>query len=263
MLLKDKVLIISGIGPGLGVKLAVEAAREGAKGLVIAARGTDKLDDAEKRVRELGVTCKIVKVPTDISVPAQCKNLVEVAMKEFGRIDALINSAYFHGNSEPIMGGDLELWKTAFNTNVIGSVELSRAVAPHMAAQGGGAIVIVNTMATMKPLGGEAGYAISKGALTTATKYLAAELGPQNIRVNATRMGWMWGVPVQTGLQMMADAQGLKLEDVAAGIAQNIALRRIVTDDECSRSVLFLASDYASAVSGAILDVNGGEYIPS
>lgn len=263
MLLKDKVLIISGIGPGLGIKLAVEAAKEGAKGLAIAARSQDKLDETEQRVRELGLNCKVLKVRTDISDPAQCKNLADAAVKEFGRVDALINSAYFHGNSEPIMGGDLELWKTAFATNVIGTMELSRAIAPHMAANGGGAIVIINTMATMKPLAGEAGYAVSKGSLTTATKSLAAELGPQNIRVNATRMGWMWGVPVQTGLQMAADAQGLTLDQVVAGVAQNIALRRIVTDDECARSALFLVSDYASAVSGAILDVNGGEYIPS
>jgi NAD(P)-dependent dehydrogenase (short-subunit alcohol dehydrogenase family) len=94
-------------------------------------------------------------------------------------------------------------------------------------------------------------------------KYLALELGPQNIRVNATRMGWMWGVPVQGALEGMAKAQGITLDQAVAGVAQNIALRRIVTDDECARAALFLVSDYASAVTGAILDANGGEYIPA
>lgn len=262
MLLKDKVLIISGIGPGLGIKLAVEAAKEGAKAIAVAARTVSKLDEAEQKVREINPDCKIIKVQTDIADAAQCRNLVDKTVAAFGRIDGLVNSAFMHGGSGPIEGGDLEVWKATFATNVVGSIELSRCAAAQMKKQGGGAIVIINTMATMKPLAGEAGYATSKGALTVATKYLAQELGPHNIRVNSTRMGWMWGVPVQTGLQMAADAQGLTLDQVKAGVEQGIALRRIVTDDECARAALFLLSDYASAVCGAILDVNGGEYVP-
>jgi len=261
MLLKDKIVVVSGIGPGLGVKLAVEAAREGAKGIAIAARTIAKLDDAEQRIRELGLNTKILKVPTDISDAVQCKNLADKAAKEFGRIDCLINSAFMHGNFEPIESGDLSVWKDVFNTNVVGSIELSRSCAQHM--KNGGAIVMIGTMAIMKPFPGEAGYAASKSALLSAMKYLALELGPKNIRVNATRMGWMWGVPVQTALEGMAKAQGITLDQAVAGVAQNIALRRIVTDDECARAALFLVSDYASAVTGAILDANGGEYIPA
>src|SRR5438876_486151 len=146
MLLNDKVVIVSGIGPGLGVKLAVEAAREGAKAIVIAARTAAKLNDAEARIRELGATCEILKVPTDISVSAQCKNLADSTFKKFGRIDAVINSAFMHGNFEPILGGDLDIWKDVFNTNVIGSVELSRCCAHYMQQHGGGSIVMINTM---------------------------------------------------------------------------------------------------------------------
>jgi len=262
MLLKDKIVVVSGIGPGLGVKLAIEAAREGAKGIAIAARTIAKLDDAEQRIRELGLNTKILKVPTDISDAAQCKHLADITAKEFGRIDCLVNSAFMHGNFEPIEGGDLNVWKDVFGTNVVGSVELSRSCAQYMKSQGG-AIVMISTMATMKPFPGEAGYAASKSALISAMKYLALELGPQNIRVNATRMGWMWGVPVQGALEGMAKAQGITLDQAVAGVAQNIALRRIVTDDECARAALFLVSDYASAVTGAILDANGGEYIPA
>jgi NAD(P)-dependent dehydrogenase (short-subunit alcohol dehydrogenase family) len=70
----------------------------------------------------------------------------------------------------------------------------------------------------------------------------------------------MWGAPVEQGLKMMADAQGLKVEDVKAGVEAGIALRRIPTADlECARAALFLVSDMASAVTGATLDVNGGE----
>jgi NAD(P)-dependent dehydrogenase (short-subunit alcohol dehydrogenase family) len=77
MLLKDKVVIVSGIGPGLGVKLAVEAAREGARAVVASARTTEKLDDAESRIRALGTACRVLKVPCDITDAAQCHQVAE------------------------------------------------------------------------------------------------------------------------------------------------------------------------------------------
>lgn len=262
MLLKDKVVIISGIGPGLGVKLAVEAAREGARAVAALARTADKLEDAERRIRELGVNCKVLKIPTDITDAAQCKRAAEQTVEAFGRIDALVNSAFFHGNFEPVEQSDLEVWKQVYETNVIGSMQMTLAVVPQMKAQGGGAVVMINTMATMKPYPGEPGYAVSKGGLLVAAKYLATELGPFNIRVNSARMGWMWGVPVQGAIAMMAQAQGKTEQEVRDEVASTKALRRIVTDDECARAALFLASDYASAITGAVLDANGGEAMP-
>lgn len=263
MLLKDKIVVVSGIGPGLGVKLAIEAAREGARGVVALARTADKLDDAEQRIRELGTACKVVKVPTDITDAAQCRRAAERAVSEFGRIDGLVNSAYFHGNFESVAEPDLATWQQVYQTNVIGSMQMTLACVPQMKRQGGGAVVMVNTQATLKPYPGEAGYAVSKGGLLVAAKYLAIELGPHNIRINSTRMGWMWGVPVQGAIKMMAQAQGATEEQVHSGVAANIPLKRIVTDDECARAALFLVSDYAAAVTGAILDVNGGEALPS
>ena len=79
MLLKDKVIVISGIGPGLGVKLAIEAAREGARGIVLGARSAAKLDDAQERIRAVSPTCKSLKVVTDIRDAAQCALLAEIA----------------------------------------------------------------------------------------------------------------------------------------------------------------------------------------
>ena len=136
---------------------------------------------------------------------------------------------------------------------------MTRAVVPAMKAQGGGAVVMINTMATIKPFVGEAGYAASKGALLVAAKYLAIELGPNNIRVNTARMGWMWGAPVEGYVGLMAQAQGVSQKQIVDEIAANIPLRRLVLDDECARAALFLVSDYASAITGAIIDVNGGE----
>jgi len=261
MLLKDKSLIISGIGPGLGIKLAVEAAREGARGIVIGARTAAKLDEAEELARKANPACRVVKVVTDIRESSQCQRIAQTASKELGRIDGLVNSAFFWGTPGEVLDANLDGWKDVYQTNLVGTVQMIQAVAPIMKAQGGGAIVNVSTMASVKPHTGEAGYAASKGALNTTTKYLATELGPSNIRVNLIRMGWMLGAPVKAYLSFAAKEQGVPEKQIYDAVAANISLRRIVTDDECARAALFLVSDYASAVTGAALDANGGEYL--
>jgi NAD(P)-dependent dehydrogenase (short-subunit alcohol dehydrogenase family) len=263
MLLKDKVVIVSGIGPGLGVKLAIEAAREGARGIAIGARTAEKLDDAERRAREVNPQCKVLKVVTDIRDAAQCKRLVQSTQQQFGRIDGLANSAFFWGAPGTADSADLNVWKEVLETNVLGTMHMTQAVVPIMKAQGGGAIVNITSMATVKPHTGEAGYAASKGAINVVTKYLAAELGSSNIRVNLARMGWMLGIPVQNYVTYAAREQGVPEKQLYDAIAANIALRRLVTDTECARVALFLISDYASGVTGAVIDANGGETFPS
>ena len=263
MLLKDKVVIVSGIGPGLGVKLAVEAAREGARAVAIGARTAEKLDDAEKRMREANGACKVLKMVTDIREAAQCQRLAQATQQQFGRIDGLANSAYFWGSPSTAEAADLNSWKEVLATNVLGTMHMTQAVVPMMKAQGGGAIVNISSMATVKPHTGEVGYAASKGAMNVASKYLAAELGEHNIRVNVARMGWMLGVPVQGYISHAAKAQGVPEKQLYDAVAANIALRRLVSDTECARAALFLISDYASGVTGAVLDANGGETFPA
>jgi NAD(P)-dependent dehydrogenase (short-subunit alcohol dehydrogenase family) len=263
MLLSQKIIIISGIGPGLGVKLAVEAAREGAKGVIVAARSQDKLDDAERRIAAVNSDCKVLKCATDISDREQCARLAAAALETFGRIDALVNSAYFHGDMDYPGTANLESWTAVMNTNLIGTLKLTQAVLPAMKQQRSGSIVNINTMAArvVPPLG-EAGYAASKAALAVASKFLAKEVGPDGIRVNNVHMGWMWGAPVEGYLQWQAKENGVPVETLIEQIASQIPLRRIPPDEECARAALFLASDYASVITGATLDVNGGHYMP-
>ncbi len=268
MLLKDKVVIISGIGPGLGVKLAVEAAREGAAGVVCAARSADRLEDAEKRIRDISGTgggkCAVLKQVTDITDRRQCEALVAAAVKKFGRVDALVNSAFLHGAMDYVSNADLDTWMAGpIATNLIGTLKLTQAVIPQMKSQQYGAIVMINTMAVRQvPPLGEAGYAASKAALANAAKYLAKELGPDNIRVNTVHMGWMWGAPVQGYMKWQAQQLKVPEEQLVAQVAANIPLGRIPPDEECARAALFMVSDYASVVTGASLDVNGGHYMP-
>jgi len=263
MLLKDKVVIISGIGPGLGVKLAIEAAREGAAAVAIGARSADKLDDAEQRIAGVNKSCKVLKQVTDITDRAQCDALVAATIKAFGRVDALVNSAFFHGDMDYVATANLDDWNAVLGTNLLGTLKLTQAVLPQMQSQGGGAIVMINTMAARQvPPLGEAGYAASKAALANSAKYLAKEVGKDNIRVNSIHMGWMWGAPVQGYMEWQAQEHNVPVESLKAQVAASIPLGRIPTDDECARAALFLVSDYASAITGAALDANGGAYMP-
>ena len=111
MLLKNKVVIISGIGPGMGIKLALRAAEYQAKAVVLAARTQSMLDDTEIAIREAGHQCEVLKVATDISLPEQCQRLAELTVTKFGRIDALINSAYAHGTWGSSSNSSMDDWR--------------------------------------------------------------------------------------------------------------------------------------------------------
>ena len=261
MLLQDKVLVISGIGPGMGKELVIEAARQGAK-LAIAARTASKLDDSEAELRGLGLDNEIIKVPTDISDNAQCLNLIAKTVEAFGRVDCLINSAYNPGSFGPIETADLQGWREALEVNLFGTMQLTQAAIPHLKVAGNGAIVMINSMVTRIPQAMQGGYATSKSALTSATANLALELGKYNIRVNTAYMGWMYGPPVESAIKMMAKAAGTDFETEKAKIESGIALGKIPDDADCAKAAIFLASDYACAITGASLDVNGGEFFP-
>lgn len=261
MLLSGKVVIVSGIGPGLGSALALEAARQGAR-LVMAARTPENLRQAQQQISEVCPSVESLCVPTDITLRDQCHALVAAAMEKYGRIDALINSAFNPGKPERVEDTDLEAWHTAMNVNLFGTMNLVLEALPVMKAQQGGAIVNVNTMVTRKPLATQAGYAASKAALASATQHLALECGKYNIRVNSTFMGWMWGATVQQYFRYESKVTGVPVDAIKANVEKHIPLGKMPTDADCAKAAIFLASDYACAVTGACLDVNGGEYLP-
>ncbi len=231
--------------------------------MALGARSADKLDDAEARIRALNTDTAVLKCVTDITDRSHCERLAAAATAQFGRIDALVNSAFFHGAMDYVSSADLDSWPAVLGTNLLGTLKMTQAVLPQMQRQKSGAIVMINTMAARQvPPLGEAGYAASKAALANSVKYLATEVGPHGIRVNSIHMGWMWGAPVQGYFEWQAQQQQVPVESLKAQVAQTIPLRRIPTDDECARAALFLVSDYASAVTGAALDANGGAYMP-
>ena len=261
MLLQDKVVIVSGIGPGLGQELSTLAAKEGAAAVVLAARTEAKLDAAEQEINELGLGTRVLKMATDITDKAQCEALAEAAAKAFGRIDVLFNSAYNPGAFEPIENADMDGWRQAMDVNLFGTMYLTQACIPHM-KEHGGSIVMIATMVEHKPLATQGGYGASKMALRAAPKHLALELGQYKIRVNSVHMGWMWGPNVEMYFQWQAQATGRSQEALIAEVAERIPLGEIPDDEDCAKAALFFASDYSNVVTGSALDVNGGEYMP-
>jgi len=105
MLLKDKIVLVSGIGPGLGQHLALQAAREGAH-IAICARTASKLDLVEAEVARLGLASRVLKMPVDVRDAAQCRRFIDAAVAAFGRVDVLINSAHTTGACLDLSGGE-------------------------------------------------------------------------------------------------------------------------------------------------------------
>ena len=182
-------------------------------------------------------------------------------VKTYGKLDGLINSAYRAGDFKEIEDSDFSDWQETMNTNFFGTMNLTMAAVKEMTPNQQGAIVMINSLITKKPLPTQGGYAASKGALSTATKILAKELGPKGIRVNSVYMGWMWGPPVEMYVNFTAESMGVEPKDVIDGVTKDIPLGIIPDDSDCANAALFLISDLAKVITGANLDVNGGEFM--
>ena len=257
MLLKDKVIIISGVGPGMGQSMAKIAAAEGAK-VGLGSRNQDFIDDVAAEIKKAGG--EAIALSTDVTKTEQCKALANAVSEEFGCIDGLVNSAYNHGAWATADVADAEDWAAVYDVNCLGALRMGQAVLPAMKTGGGGAIVNVSTMATVNPFPGEAAYAASKGGLGVLTKHMAKDFGAMNIRVNVCRMGWIGGAPVMGYIDAQV-AAGRPREEVVGEITGRIPLGIIPPEEDCAKAVLYFVSDYANVVSGATLDVNGGQYM--
>jgi NAD(P)-dependent dehydrogenase (short-subunit alcohol dehydrogenase family) len=252
--LDGKVAIVSGVGPGLGQAIARTIAREGAK-VALAARNEVYLKEVASTLDDALV------VPTDITDVDQCQRLVDTTADHFGGIDVVVNTAFQPGALKRFADSDLTQWRPLFEVNVFGALQVTQSAIPALRARGSGAIVFVNSMVIRKTGAiAEGGYAASKGALFTAARVLAHELGPDRIRVNSVVPGWMWGPNVQGYVDYMAQKRGVSKDEIKAEINAPMALPDIPTSEDVAEAVAFLASDRASAITGQSLDINGGEY---
>ncbi len=255
-ILSGKVCIVSGVGPGLGRQAARALAAHGAD-LVLAARRQSSLEEVRNEVQEMGARALVV--PTDIKDPEACARVASAAVEEFGGVDVLVNNAFRMDVFQSFEEVDLALWRKIMDINLFGTLQMTRAVLPAMRERGGGSVVMIASMVARQPQPAQGGYAISKGALLTATRVLAYELGPSNVRVNAVVPGWMAGPSVDIYIEMTSTGRGVPAQVVADELNTRVPLGRIPSDADVAGAIVYLASDLSSAMTGQALDTNGGE----
>ncbi|MFI2839986.1 SDR family oxidoreductase [Mycolicibacterium sp. PDY-3] len=255
-LLKDRVVVISGVGPALGTTLARRCAEEGAD-VILAARTVERLEDVAGQVRALGR--RALAVGTDITDEAQVANLVSTSMSEFGRVDVLINNAFRVPSMKPFAKTSFEHIRETVELTVLGALRLIQGFTPAL-TDSKGSVVNVNSMVVRHSDPKQGAYKLAKSALLAMSQSLASELGEAGIRVNSVLPGYIWGGTLQSYFEHQAGKYGTTVDEIYKAAAANSDLKKLPTEDEVASAILFMASDLSSGITGQTLDVNCGEY---
>jgi NAD(P)-dependent dehydrogenase (short-subunit alcohol dehydrogenase family) len=241
--LDDRVVIVTGASSGLGVAFAEACGQAGAD-VVLAARRTEKLNSTADLVRATGR--RALPVATDVSVPEQCQFVVERAMEEFGRVDILVNNAGV-GTAVPALKETPDQFRSVIDVNLNGSYWAAQACARVM--QPGSAIVNISSILGITTAGvPQTAYTSSKAAIAGLTRDLAQQWGTRRgIRVNAIAPGFF-----KSEMTDQYDA------DYFDTIAPRFILGRMGEPIELAATLVWLASDAASYVTGQTVVVDGG-----
>lgn len=246
MRFSDKVAVVTGAGQGIGETYAKRLAAEGAA-VIIAEINAEKGERVASEINASDGRARFVRV--DVSDPESCEAMAAAARAAFGGVDYLVNNAAIFAGMryDSLMSVDLDYYMKFVAVNQHGALFVTRAVVPLMLERGGGAII--NQSSTAAYLSGSAGayYGITKLATNGLTMALAAELGPQGIRVNGIAPG-----PTMTGALQQVD------EKIISGIIGQMPLGRIGSTEDQADAVLFLLSDQAAFITGQTLCVDGG-----
>jgi len=243
--LTGKVAIVTGGGRGIGRAISLGFAEAGAS-VVVTSRTQKEVEGVAEEIRKTGG--KALSVVTDLTVNDQLENLVQATVKEFGRIDILVNNA-----ARSFLRGLMDLredgWDKVFNTNVKAVWLLSRLVARKMIEQKGGRIINITTVGAEKAELGMAAYGCSKAALKMLTRCMAREWAQHGILVNAVG-------PTLTRTEFSKPIWSNP--EVAKHVSAAIPMGRLAEPEEIVGSVLFLASDAAQFITGHSIYVDGG-----
>lgn len=256
-LLAGRVVVITGAGPGVGASLAQTASREGAA-IVVGARDAARLDLIVSAVENAGG--RALAIPVDVTDPASCAALAEGAIQAFGRIDALVNAAFWTEPEQRLWELDDDTFGRAFDVNVGGTWRVIRAVEPHL-TRPGGAIVTIGSQAGTKSSATLAAYAAAKAAVHSLTGSAAVQLGPAGIRVNGVLPGSIDGPGLLEWAEERGGRLGTSTEDELALRRSRSPLGRIVTPDEIAEAAVFLCSDRASGITGTLVDLDCGQHL--
>ncbi|CAG0981545.1 meso-butanediol dehydrogenase / (S,S)-butanediol dehydrogenase / diacetyl reductase [Anaerolineales bacterium] len=247
--INNKCAIVTGGASGIGLATAQLLADEGAS-VVIADINTEQGKQAEAQIQAAGG--KAVFVQCNVARSADCQRVVQTAVEKFGRLDIVFNNAGIIRRTD-VIGISEEDWDLVMAVNVKSIYLMCKFAIPEIAKQGGGAIVNTGSGWGIKGGRNAISYCASKGAVVNMTRALAIDHGPQNIRVNCI-------CPGDTDTPMLRnEAKQLgQAEDKFMAEAAERPLNRYAQPREIGESVLYLVSDAASYVTGAVLAVDGG-----
>ena len=244
--LTGKVALVSGASKGIGAAIAEELAGQGAAVVVNYASSPAQADDVVKKIKSAGGKAKAIHA--DLSKPGEAGKLVDATVKEFGKLDILVNNAGVYA-FVPLEQVDETHFDRIFDLNVKGTLFATQAAAKVFGANGGGTVINISSVASLAAIPSSSVYSATKAAVDSLTRVLAAELGPQKIRVNSVLPG-----PVETeGTHAMAG-----FDQLAGAVVPQTPLGRIGQPRDIATAVSFLASEDAGWITGQVIPVSGG-----
>lgn len=242
-LLTGKVLVVTGASRGIGRSIAIKAAQNGADVAFSDLKTDENLLSLEKELTALGVKAK--GYASDASNHEDSQNFIDEVIKDFGKVDALVNNAGITRDAL-LMRMTEEQWDLVMNVNLKSVFNLTKAVQKYMLKQKFGSIINISSVVGVGGNAGQANYAASKAGIIGFSKSIAKELGSRNIRCNAIAPGF-----IETDMTKTLP------EDVIKGWYDKIPMKRGGTPDEVAGVVVFLASDLSSYVTGQCINVCG------
>ena len=249
--LDGKVAVITGAGTGIGAAVAARVVAEGGA-VVLAGRRPGPLHDVAAALGDQGLA-----VPADAADAAGMAGVVEAATAQFGAVDVLVANAGGHGAGTAADVAD-DAWAESIRANVTTCLVAARACMPQLIARRG-CIVVVSSIAGLAASPESVGYVTAKHGLIGLARSMARDFGPRGVRVNTVCPGWVRTPLADEEMDQLAALRGLADRDAAYTLATaQVPLRRPADAAEVAAVVAFLASGHASAVTGALVTVDGG-----
>jgi NAD(P)-dependent dehydrogenase (short-subunit alcohol dehydrogenase family) len=256
MQLREKIAIVTGGGRGIGRAIARRFAAEGAA-VLLAARTEMEVRAVSSDIQNEGGRAAFIAA--DVSQEADCERIVRAAREAFGAIHILVNNAGIYSPVRPAEKVDPHDWDRVIAVNLRGPFLLSRLVLPEMYERGSGNILNVITLAAKAAFQLNSAYAASKAGLIGLTRTLAAEGARKGVRVNGISPGPVPETRMSKELgEHFADYFHTSTEESVRQMIEGSLQGRAQTADEMAAAALFLVSDQSSAITGQILNVDGG-----
>jgi 3-oxoacyl-[acyl-carrier protein] reductase len=246
MRLKDRVAIVTGGGSGFGAAICRRFVEEGAQVVLVDCRA----DRGETVAKEIGA----IFVEADVASDDDTRRMIATAVDRFGRLDIVVNNAGAPQTPTPVTDTDERDFDRLMAVNAKAIFLAAKHAVPPMRSRGGGVILNTVSVAAIRPRPNLSAYNASKGAALILSKSLAIELAPDRIRVNAVCPG-----PGDT--PMLATFVGGDSDAHRAAFLQSIPLGRLCAPSDIASTMVFLASDEASFITGAVIEVDGGRCI--